>query len=184
MTFVCKLMKLQYLYISLTHEYLNNYGVHATKFSNQIKELKFMGKYKKERLHVGELDNVPKKGHNITVKKENWLSVVFYGPAQKEILTWPIEIKKDLGSILTKLQKGENVGEPDTKSMKSVASGCFEIRLKGADGIYRAFYILKTEVGILVFHSFKKKSQKTPVKEIDTGKTRLKALLKELGNEE
>lgn len=68
--------------------------------------------------------------------------------------------------------------------MKSVASKCFEIRLKGADGIYRAFYILKTEVGILVFHSFNKKSQKTPQKEIDTGKTRLKEFLKELSNEE
>jgi phage-related protein len=56
--------------------------------------------------------------------------------------------------------------------------------LKGVDGIYRAFYILKTELGILVFHGFKKKTQKTPVKEIDTGKTRLSALLKELGNEE
>ena len=143
-----------------------------------------MGKSKKESLHSEVLDNVPKKGHDILVKIKDRFSVVIYDPARKEILTWPIEIKKDLGSILTKLQKGESVGEPDTKSMKSVASGCFEIRLKGADGIYRAFYILKTEVGILVFHSFKKKSQKTPVKEIDTGKTKLKALLKELNNEE
>jgi phage-related protein len=52
--------------------------------------------------------------------------------------------------------------------MKSVANGCFEIRLKGADGIYRAFYILKMELGILVFNGFKKKTQKIPVKEIDT----------------
>lgn len=142
-----------------------------------------MSKSKKERLLSEGLDNVPDKGHDVIVKKGNWLSVIFYDPARKEILTWPVEIKKDLGSILTKLQKRESVGEPDTKSMKSVATGCFEIRLKGADGIYRAFYILKTEVGILVFHSFKKKSQKTPVKEIDTGKIRLKEFLKELGNE-
>ena len=64
--------------------------------------------------------------------------------------------------------------------MKSVASGCSEIRLKGSDGIYRAFYILKNEHGILIFHSFKKKTQKTPLKEIETGKIRLAALLKEL----
>ena len=51
--------------------------------------------------------------------------------------------------------------------MKSVAIGCFEIRLKGGDGIYRVFYVLKTEVGILVFHSFKKKTQKTPIKELE-----------------
>ena len=67
--------------------------------------------------------------------------------------------------------------------MKTVASGCFEVRLKGADGIYRAFYILKTETGILVFHSFKKKTQKTTKHEIETGKLRLKSLLQELENE-
>lgn len=38
------------------------------------------------------------------------LNVIIYEPARKEILTWPLEIKKDLGSILTKLQKGEPVG--------------------------------------------------------------------------
>ena len=117
------------------------------------------------------------------MKKEKWLSVVFYEPARKEIISWPAEIKKDLGSILTKLQKGESVGAPDSKAMKTVATGCFEIRLKGPDGIYRAFYILKTELGILVFHGFKKKTQKTPIKEIEVGKVRLSALLKELGNE-
>ena len=130
------------------------------------------------------LDSVPNKGHCVLVNKGKWLSVVFYEPARKEILSWPIEIKKDLGSILTKLQKGELVGEPDTRPMRSVASGCFEMRLKGADGIYRVFYFLKTEVGILVFHSFKKKTQQTPIKEIDTGRSRLKAILKDLGNEE
>lgn len=135
---------------------------------------------KANETNITSLDNVPIKGHDISEKKSNWLCVIFYDPARKEILNWPIEIKKDLGSILTKLQKKESVGEPDTKSMKSIASGCFEIRLKGADGIYRAFYILKTEVGILVFHSFKKKSQKTPQREIDTGKIRLKDFLKEL----
>lgn len=64
--------------------------------------------------------------------------------------------------------------------MKTVSPGCFEIRLKGSDGIYRAFYIKKTDVGILVFHSFKKKTQKTPAKEIDTAKARLLSLLEEL----
>ena len=49
------------------------------------------------------LDHVPKMGHSINRGK--WLSVIFYEPARKEIFSWPIEIKKDLGSILTKLQK-------------------------------------------------------------------------------
>jgi phage-related protein len=123
-------------------------------------------------------------GHTVSVKVvKNWLKVVVYEPARKEILSWPLDIKKDLGAILTKLQKGDSVGYPDTDSMRSVANGCFEIRLKGSDGIYRAFYVIKTEYGILLFHSFKKKTQKTPTQEIETGKRRLKSQLKELGDE-
>lgn len=111
------------------------------------------------------------------------INVLLYDPARKEITSWPFEIKKDLGSILTKFQKGNSVGYPDVDSMRSVAQGCFEVRLKGADGIYRVFCLIKTEYGILVFHSFKKKTQKTPQKEIETGKKRLSAFLKELENE-
>lgn len=138
---------------------------------------------KKEKRMI-EIDNVPNAGHCKERDRSKWLSVIFYEPARKEIYSWPIEIKKDLGSILTKIQKRENVGEPDTKPMRSVAPNCFEVRLKSTDGIYRAFYILKTEVGVLIFHSFKKKSQRTLRKEIDKGKLRLKLMLKELGNEE
>lgn len=75
------------------------------------------------------------------------------------------------------------MGYTNTESMKTVDPGCFEIRLKGADGIYIAFYVLKTDIGILIFHSFKKKTQKTTKVDIETGKTRLKNLLKDLKNE-
>jgi phage-related protein len=111
------------------------------------------------------------------------IPVLMYKSARNEILSWPLEVKKDLGSVLTKLQKGESVGYPDVDSMRTVGSGCFEVCIKGGDGIYRAFCVIKTEYGIIVFHSFKKKSQKTPQKEIETAKKRLNMFLKELENE-
>ncbi len=120
-------------------------------------------------------------GHSKYVNK-NWFEVFISDQARKEIRRWPIEVKKDLGAILTKLQQGEAVGYPDTEPMKTVAAGVFEIRLKDASGIYRAFYLIKTELGILVFHSFKKKSQKTPQHELETARLRLNAYLKELNN--
>src|SRR4051794_9915551 len=110
----------------------------------------------------------------------NWLRVLIYEPARKEILRWPLEVKKDLGAILTKLQKGGRVGYPDTEPMSTVAAGVFEIRIKDASGIFRAFYLVKVKHGILVFHSFRKKSQKTPKHEIETGRRRFNAFLKEL----
>lgn len=114
---------------------------------------------------------------------EHWLNVLIYDPARKEIAAWPLSIKKDLGAILTKLQKKDFVGYPDIDQMKSVAQGCAEIRLKGVDGIYRAFYVIETEHGILVFHGFKKKTRKTPQHEIETGRKRLQYFLRELENE-
>lgn len=114
---------------------------------------------------------------------QGWLRVLIFEPARKEILHWPIEAKKDLGSILTKLQKGAEVGYPDTEPINTVAPGVFEIRVKEASGIFRAFYLVKIKHGILVFHAFKKKSQKTPKQEIETARKRLNSFLKELEDE-
>jgi phage-related protein len=115
--------------------------------------------------------------------RKNWLQVFITDQARDDIRSWPLEVKKDLGSILTKLQMGGTVGYPDTKAMSTVAKGVFEIRLKDASGIFRAFYVIKTEHGIIVFHSFKKKSQKTPKHEIETARLRLNTYLKELNDE-
>lgn len=112
-----------------------------------------------------------------------WLRVLIYDPARNEISSWPVSIKKDLGAILTKLQKGDPVGYPDIDQMKSVSPGCAEIRLKDKEGIFRAFYVIETKYGILVFHGFKKKTRKTPQHEIETGRKRLRAFLKELEDE-
>ena len=110
--------------------------------------------------------------------------VFIYDPARKEIRDWPLEIKKDLGSILTRLQLGESVGMPDVRPMPSVAKGAAEIRIKDQTGIYRTFFVIQTGLGILVFHGFKKKTQATPQIEIETGKKRLKTFLEELKDEE
>ena len=61
--------------------------------------------------------------------------------------------------------------------MKEVGKGVEEIRVKDASGIYRAFYLAKFKNKVLVFHLFMKKTQKTPQKEINLGKKRLKELM-------
>lgn len=108
-----------------------------------------------------------------------WLQVFIAEQARSEIRSWPLEIKKDLGAILTKIQKGEAVGYPDIKTMNIVAHGVFEIRLKCSTGVFRVFYLIRHVYGIGVFHAFKKKSQKTPQHEIKTARLRLNAYLKE-----
>lgn len=57
--------------------------------------------------------------------------------------------------------------------MPIVANGVHELRIKNTAGQYRIFYFIKLLDAILVFHFFKKKTQETPKKEIETGKRRL-----------
>ena len=65
---------------------------------------------------------------------------------------------------------GPNLGEPHTKAIRD---GLFcELRLKRAEGIARVFY--RTLVGrrIIMLHSFIKKSEKTPLRELRVAEAR------------
>ena len=71
---------------------------------------------------------------------------------------------------------GVNLGEPHTKSF---GDGLFEIRLKGQEGIARVFYCTAIRKEVVMLHSFIKKTQKTPKKELDIAKSRLKEVKNE-----
>ena len=101
----------------------------------------------------------------------------FHPAALKIIKDFPVEVKKDLGKAILELQKGASIGPPLSKPIKTVAKGVSELRLKDRNGIYRVFYFLESSRGVIVFHAFVKKSQKTPQKEIEIGRKRLKELL-------
>jgi len=88
-----------------------------------------------------------------------------------------------LGSVLTRLQKGESIGMPDVRPMSSIGPHASEIRIPDRSGNYRALYVIQMEFGILLFHAFQKKSFKTPEKEKITAQSRLEAFLRELKEE-
>ena len=62
-------------------------------------------------------------------------------------------------------------------AMPTVAPGAFELRVRDRGGSYRAFYLIKSERGILVFHAFEKRTQKTPRHEIERARKRLREML-------
>ena len=66
---------------------------------------------------------------------------------------------------------GANLGPPHTEAF---GDGLFELRLKGADGIARVFFCTLIGRRILVLHSFIKKSQKTPQRELELARKRMK----------
>lgn len=73
------------------------------------------------------------------------------------------------------LEFGSNLGMPHTKFLED---GLIELRVKGKEGIARIFYCTLIEKRIIMLHSFIKKSNKTPKKEIQIARGRMKEVIK------
>lgn len=106
-------------------------------------------------------------------------AAIFHPLARETLRSFPDDIKREIGKAIFDLQKGERLSYPVCRPMPSVGSGVEELRMKDPSGAYRVFYYVKSARGILVFHAFVKKSQKTPQREVDLGKKRLKEMLYE-----
>jgi len=89
------------------------------------------------------------------------------------------ETKREIGTLLMVLQSGTGLGQPQSKPMKSIHQNAYELRIKDKKGVYRIIYVLALRDKILIPHAFKKKTTKTPKKEIETSKKRLQELLNE-----
>jgi len=103
--------------------------------------------------------------------------IVFHPKAQDEIRRFPKEVRTRLGRGLFRLQMGESLSMPNARPMPTVSSGVSELRVTGEDGIFRVFYFTASPKGVLVFHAFAKKTQRTPALEIEMARKRLKELL-------
>lgn len=100
-------------------------------------------------------------------------SISYYSVSvQTEILNLPDTLAARY-VVLTRrmLALGPNLGEPHSKAF---GDGLFELRLKGAEGIARVFYGTLVSRRIVILHSFVKKSQKTPRRELEIAERRLK----------
>ncbi|MBL3591831.1 MAG: type II toxin-antitoxin system RelE/ParE family toxin [gamma proteobacterium endosymbiont of Lamellibrachia anaximandri] len=102
----------------------------------------------------------------------NW-KITFYNPkVETETLNFPPGILANFLHIAEMIEElGPNLGKPYVGTM---GSGLYEIRSKGKEGIGRSLYCTAKGREIIILHSFIKKSQKTPKKELDLAKKRLK----------
>jgi phage-related protein len=69
---------------------------------------------------------------------------------------------------------GPNLGMPHTRAM---GDGLYEIRAKAEEGIGRAFYCTLVGRRIVILHGFIKKTDKTPMRELETARNRMKEVL-------
>lgn len=68
---------------------------------------------------------------------------------------------------------GPNLGMPHTRPM---GDGLFELRLKAAEGIARVFFCTVIGRQIVVLHQFVKKSEKTPKRELNIARNRMREI--------
>ena len=71
---------------------------------------------------------------------------------------------------------GPNLGMPHTRPM---GDGLFELRLKAAEGIARVFFCTAVGRQIVVLHQFVKKSEKTPKRELNIARNRMREISNE-----
>lgn len=105
-------------------------------------------------------------------------SIVFFNAAVQERLTsWPTGIYANFVRIAEQIvSSGPNLGMPYTRAM---GQGLFEIRARGQEGIGRAFFCCIQDRKVVILHSFIKKTQATPRKELQIAQKRMKEVYRD-----
>ena len=101
-------------------------------------------------------------------------SIIYF--SQEDIMNLPVTLQaRYIGLTDRMIEYAPNLGLPHTDAF---GGGLFELRLKGAEGIARVFFCTMIGQEIVMLHSFIKKTQKTPEKELKLAKQRMKELRK------
>ena len=86
--------------------------------------------------------------------------------------------KRDQAVLLTVLESIEENGfNAKGCQFRQLEGKLWEIKIKSPSGGYRLLYVTIQADLIFILHAFKKKTQKTPVKELNTARKRLKEIL-------
>ncbi len=113
------------------------------------------------------------QGGSTRANMERLYRVEYYSPRVRDAIeAWPVDLLARCDELLDLLEDhGPQLGAPHSKAM---GGGLFEIRPRARSGIARAFYCFCTGRVITVLHSFVKKTQKTPTRELLIARERLR----------
>ena len=92
-----------------------------------------------------------------------------------EVRTPPFsqEARGEAGVLLRRLQNGENLGMPQSRSMPNIGRRCHELRVRNRSANWRMIYRVDIDA-IVLLEVFAKKTGKTPAAVIRACKARLK----------
>ncbi len=94
----------------------------------------------------------------------------------KSFLNETIEIKEDIDEILEWLILGYKIGLPHVRPLAEIQLGLYEIRVKDRYGHFRLIYYLKSREVIHVIHSFRKKTNRISMLDIELIKIRIREI--------
>ena len=100
----------------------------------------------------------------------SWTIEYFSEAVRLEINALPVGIRASYARLTDLLEEfGLDLRMPHSRAM---GDGLFELRPKGREGIARVFYCTKVGKRIIVLHSFIKKTNETPKRELDIARKR------------
>jgi phage-related protein len=92
-----------------------------------------------------------------------------------EIKTPPFSsaARLEAGLLLRRLQRGENLGLPQSRPMPSIAAHCHELRVRDRDKNWRIIYRIDADA-IIIIEVFNKTTRTTPAEVIKNCQRRLR----------
>jgi len=104
----------------------------------------------------------------------NWTIEFFDESVEAETFVLPPKILAKMLHIFELIEMaGAQLGEPYTKPLNE---GLFEVRAKAKEGIGRSIYCYQKGQKIIILHSFVKKDQKTPKRDLEIALKRKKEI--------
>jgi phage-related protein len=89
----------------------------------------------------------------------------------------------EAGLLLRRLQRGEVLGMPQSRTMPTVGAHCHELRIPDREQSWRIVYHVADDA-IAILEVFSKKTRSTPSQVIEVCRKRLASFAKEAANKE
>jgi phage-related protein len=104
-------------------------------------------------------------------------TISYYSEAVRlTVDAWPVGIRAVYARITERMQSfGPNLGMPLTRAM---GEGLFEIRARGREGLGRALFCTRIGQEIVILHAFIKKTPRTPRRDLQLARERLREVRK------
>ncbi len=105
-----------------------------------------------------------------------WTVVFLDERVELEMEEQPVDIRARFDRLRDLIAEHGPTGLPP-KLAKHIDGKLWELRMKGRDGVARAFYVTAEPRRLLILRVFTKKTQKTPKREIELAQARAKEVI-------